>query len=294
MPSPSPRLNGLLFALAAPLCWSVGGLVFRSVHAGAWEAVFWRSLGHAAVFPAILWFCFGRSAFDDLRRTLPTAIIAALCMAGTFVFHVLAMASTTVANVLVLQSTAPLLVAVFGWILLKERVEPRGWATILVAFTGLAPVVGTSLGAGRLSGDVFALAVALCSAAMVLLVRRAREFNMLPISWLAASLAVLVALPAAAPWSLTAADMSLLFLLGIVQMTAGTSFFLLALRRLPAAQVMLIALLEPVLGPLWVWLFAGEAPPPLTLLGGSIVVGALTISTLLTLRRVSRLSVQPA
>lgn len=291
---PSARVVGFLCAFAAPLCWSVGGTVFRTVEAGPWDAIFWRSLGHMLVFPIFLWWRFGAAGFSDLHRARTTVVVVAACIAGTFVFHVQAMMSTTVANVLVLQSTSPLLVAILGWLVLGERVERRGWATIAIAFAGLAPVIGTSLGGGQFGGDLLALAVALCSACMVILVRRARALNLQAVSWLGAILAVLVALPLAAPLDLAGADIALLLGLGIVQMTLGLSFFLYALRLLPAAQVTLIALLEPVLGPLWVWLFAGEEPPPLTLIGGAVVLGALAVNTALALRPGTRAAVQPA
>lgn len=294
MLSPSPRLVGFLCAFAAPLCWSIGGVVFRSVEAGPWEVVFWRSLGHVVAFPILLALWYGRRAFADLRKAGVAAAVASLCICATFILHVMAMLSTTVANVLVLQSTSPLLVAVLGWLVLGERVGARGWMTIAVAFAGLAPVIGTSLGGGRLGGDLFALGVATCSAVMVILVRRSRALNMQPVSWLAAMLAVLIALPLSRPLAVSAGDIGLLMVLGIVQATLGLTFFLLALRHLPAAQVTLIALLEPVLGPLWVWLFAGEEPPALTLIGGAVVIGALALNTVAGLRAALRPSAQPA
>lgn len=293
MPS-SARLVGLLCALAAPLCWSIGGLVFRSVEAGPWEAIVWRSLAHVFVFPVVLLLRFGPGAFSDLQRAPGTVAVVAACIAATFILHVQAMMSTTVANVLVMQSTSPLLVAVLAWVVLGERVDARGWATIAVAFAGLSIVIGTSLGGGNFLGNAFALGVALCSACMVILMRRARALNLQPVSIISAALAVLIALPLAAPLSIATGDIMLLLGLGVIQMTLGLSFFLYALRLLPAAQVTLIALLEPVLGPLWVWLFAGEEPPPLTLLGGAIVIAALATNTVLGLRASARPAVQPA
>ena len=292
--SPSARVVGFLCALAAPLCWSIGGTVFRAVEAGPWEAIFWRSLGHVLVFPAVLCWRFGAAGFSDLHRAPIMVLIVVSCIAGTFVFHVQAMMSTTVANVLVMQSTSPLLVAILGWIVLGERVERRGWATIAIAFAGLVPVIGTSLGGGKFGGDLLALGVALCSACMVILIRRARALNLQAVSWFGAVLAVLIAFPLATPLALAGGDIVLLLGLGIVQMTLGLSFFLYALRLLPAAQVTLIALLEPVLGPLWVWLFAGEEPPTLTLVGGAVVLSALAVNTTLALRSVAKPAVQPA
>jgi drug/metabolite transporter (DMT)-like permease len=89
-------------------------------------------------------------------------------------------------------------------------------------------------------------------------------------------------------------DVALLLALGLIQMTLGLSFFLHALRLLPAAQVTLIALLEPVLGPVWVWLFKGEEPTASTIVGGVLVLVALTASIVLGLRTGARPAVQPA
>jgi drug/metabolite transporter (DMT)-like permease len=77
-------------------------------------------------------------------------------------------------------------------------------------------------------------------------------------------------------------------------MTLGLSFFLYALRLMPAAQVTLIALLEPVLGPVWVWLFKGEEPSHSTILGGAIILTALAANMVLGLRFGARQAAQPA
>jgi drug/metabolite transporter (DMT)-like permease len=293
MPS-SARLAGFLCALAAPLCWSVGGVVFRTVEAGPWEAIVWRSLGHAVVFPLFLLFHSGTAAFADLRRAPATAVVVAACVASTFILHVLAMMSTTVANVLVVQSTSPLLVAILAWVILGERVEARGWVTLAVPFAGLAIVIGASIGGGSFLGNAFALGVALSSACMVILIRRARALDLRPVSLFGACGAIAIALPQANPLNIATSDMALLFALGVAQMTLGLTFFFAALRLLPAAQVTLIALLEPVLGPIWVWLLMGEEPPATTLLGGTIIIGALAINTALALRGAAKPSAQPA
>jgi drug/metabolite transporter (DMT)-like permease len=290
----SARLVGFLCALAAPLCWSIGGLVFRSVEAGPFEAVFWRSLGHVLVFPAFLMATSGIRAFTDLRHAQGTALVVTFCVAGTFVLHVLAMMSTTVANVLIVQSTSPVLVAVLGWIVLGERVSAQGWFALALAFAGLAIVVGGSIGSGSFLGSAMALGVAACSACMVILTRRARTLNMQPVTIASAALAVLVALPFGAPFAMAPGDIALLLALGLIQMTLGLSFFLHALRLLPAAQVTLIALLEPVLGPVWVWLFKGEEPAASTIVGGALVLAALSASIVLGLRTGARPAVQPA
>jgi drug/metabolite transporter (DMT)-like permease len=291
---PSTRLVGFLCALAAPLCWSVGGLVFRTIEAGPYEAIVWRSLAHVLVFPLFLLVRSGLGAFGDLRRAPGTVFVVILCLGGTFILHVLAMMNTTVANVLIVQSTSPLAVAALGWIVLSERVSARGWLTLAVAFTGLMIVIGNSVDGGRFLGNAFALGVAACSACMVILVRRARAVNLQPVSIFGAALAVLIALPLSEPLSVSPRDIALLLSLGLIQMTLGLTFYLYALRLLPAAQVTLIALLEPVLGPIWVWLFMGEEPAAATIVGGTIVLGALAMNIALGLRFGTRQATQPA
>jgi drug/metabolite transporter (DMT)-like permease len=63
--------------------------------------------------------------------------------------------------------------------------------------------------------------------------------------------------------------------MGIVQTGAGAVFIMLGARRVPAAQVSLLLLTEPILAPLWVWIFVDEAPTATALVGGLIVLGAV-------------------
>jgi drug/metabolite transporter (DMT)-like permease len=285
-----PRVAGLLLAIAAPLCWSIGGVIIRSVEAGPWDIVFWRSGGHVVFFPFALWAFWGRSAYIEARAAGGAALAVAVLIASTFIFHVLAMTSTTVANVLILQAMSPLLVAVLAWVVLGERLTIGSLMVLAVAFAGLLIVVGGSLGTGGTLGNIFAILVALASASHVTIVRQHRARNLAAVTLLSGVLAAAVAIPFADPFRLGLEDIALLVLLGGVQMTLGLTFFIVALRRLPAAEVTLIAILEPVLGPIWVWLAVGERPADATLIGGTIVLTALVVHVLLAARRAQQLA----
>jgi drug/metabolite transporter (DMT)-like permease len=235
-------------------------------------------------FPLALWWLWGRRAVLDARAVGLPALAVAIFIACTLIFHVLAMTQTTVANVLILQSMSPLLVAVLAWVFLDERLRPSGWLVLALAFCGLALVIGGSLGGGNMTGNVFALIVALCSASHVTIVRRYRARNLAAVTLPAALAASGVALPFTQPLGVSVPDIGLLLLLGGVQMSLGLTCFILALRHLPAAEVTLIALLEPILGPIWVWLVIGEQPATTTLLGGVIVLSALVAHVTLAAR----------
>jgi drug/metabolite transporter (DMT)-like permease len=285
MSAVSPRLAGYLFAIGAPLCWSVGGVVMRSVEADAWQMVFWRSTGHVVALGLIFAIWGGKRILRDFVRAGWAAAATTVLIGLTFILHVLAMSATTVANVLVLQSLSPLLAAILAWAVLGERVKARGWVAIAIAFAGLLPVFGTSIAGGRWLGDAFAIGVAVASAFNVIVVRHTRRVNLLPGTVLGAALSVGVAALLTPPFEISIASAGSLMALGVLQMSVGLTFFYFALQRLPAAEVTLITLLEPVLGPIWVWLIVGEEPALLTLAGGGVILFALGLNASFALRR---------
>jgi drug/metabolite transporter (DMT)-like permease len=63
--------------------------------------------------------------------------------------------------------------------------------------------------------------------------------------------------------------------MGFFQVGAGCVLMTVATRYLSAGEIGLLALIEILLGPLWVWLGIGERPSNLALVGGCIVLGAL-------------------
>ena len=106
-----------------------------------------------------------------------------------------------------------------------------------------------------------------------------------PAIWLAGLLSGLVALPFAHPENVTWPMVPWLLALSPGQLAGGLLLYMASLKRIPAGQAALLGLLELVLGPLWVWLFDGERPDDLTLLGGSIVVAAAAANVWLDSRR---------
>jgi drug/metabolite transporter (DMT)-like permease len=78
------------------------------------------------------------------------------------------------------------------------------------------------------------------------------------------------------------------FLMGAVQLSLGLFLFTVGSRSVPAAQLSLIALVEPTLSPLWAWLVSRELPPVWTFLGGAVIVCAIVIQALFSATRENR------
>jgi drug/metabolite transporter (DMT)-like permease len=193
-----------------------------------------------------------------------------------------------VANVLIIQSLSPFMAGLLGWAWMGEQVAARTWAAMGVALLGSAIMVSRYLyaetAAGSLGGDLLAFTVALAFAAATVLLRRHRHVPMLPAAALAAVLTSVGTAAAARPGSADAGDLLLLALFGSGQLGLGMILFTAGARRIPVAEAALIAVLESVLGPVWVWLAIGENPGLPSLVGGVIVLAALAGHTLVDLR----------
>jgi drug/metabolite transporter (DMT)-like permease len=280
-----PPAQGYLLALAAPMCWSVGGPVIRLAEPGAWDIVFWRGLPHLLLFPVLLYFLAGSRAWMAFRDAPGIAWLSSLCLASSLVLHVVAITTTTVANAMLLQSTSPIMVALLSWLALRERVPAASWLALAGASLGMAVVIGASLAAGGWIGNAAALGVAIVSAVNVIAIRGNSGVDLRAGTVVAAAVSLVPALAFGAPLSAPSGAALALFGLGIVQLTLGPAFFFAALKRLPAVQVVLIAMIEPVLGAFWTWIAAGETPGAGTFLGGAILLGSLAFNALASARR---------
>ncbi|MEO0564243.1 MAG: DMT family transporter, partial [Chloroflexota bacterium] len=105
------------------------------------------------------------------RRVLMQVVLQALT--GVFLFNVLLLAGlrlTTAAQSGLLGSTTPALIAVLGWLILREQVSPREW--VGVALSGAGIIVVNSIGArgdvtlslATLAGNALVLAAFACEA----------------------------------------------------------------------------------------------------------------------------------
>jgi drug/metabolite transporter (DMT)-like permease len=274
----SAYVAGLLAILAAATAWSTAGLLIKLVDLPPLKIAFYRSL-IAGVFLAL-------TAGRGWSRLGRGSLLVILCYALVVNLFVVANKWTTAANAILLQSTAPVWVIVFGALI--ERVRPRrsDLLAVAVALAGLLLVLAERVGATGGRGNVAALVSGVFFGLMMLLMRRQRStplFHTLALGNLAAAL---IALPAIWPdLGLTRRDLVILIVLGVGQLGLGYYLFTIAIRRLPALEVSLLALLEPVLNPVWVFLAHGERPGPLVLLGGAIVIGVLALHAVATARR---------
>jgi drug/metabolite transporter (DMT)-like permease len=108
---------------------------------------------------------------------------------------------------------------------------------------------------------------------------------MTPAVCLGTGMAAVVAFLLSGSLAVSAQDIVWLVLFGAVNLGAGLAMFVTGARLIPAALAALVSTLEPVLGPIWVWLIHDEVPGVRTLIGGAIVFAALLLHILNDWRR---------
>jgi drug/metabolite transporter (DMT)-like permease len=263
--------------IVAAACWSSGGILVRQLSiVNPWEIVFWRSSFMTLFVAATLLVMHGRRMPAQVRAVGFPGALSGLFLAGTFFFFIASLTRTTVANTFVLMSVSPFLAAIAGRVFLRERVPWRTWVAMAVAFSGILVMFSESVDGGRLSGNLLALGVSCCFALNLTMLRRFHaRIDMLPTVMLAGLWSLLPAFVLAGPLAASGRDIAILAFMGCVQLGTGCLLMTAASRDLSATELGLLALLEPMLGPIWVWVFLSEAPGPMALAGGIVVLAAV-------------------
>ena len=283
---PSSALLGALCAVTAAIAFSTAGVIVRRIDLPAWDVSFWRSaLLVVTMLPLMIWQ--RRAILVDSRNAGLALVMSAVLLAGSFVSFILALGLAPVANVLIMFGATPFITAIAARIFLGEPLHGHTILAMGVAVIGLALSVAGSLQAGALAGMAVAFIVVLCMSGNYVVVRHRRDVGMAPSIWLAGVISGLVAMPFAHPENVTWAQLPWLFALSPGQLAVGLMLYMASLKRIPAGRAALLGLLELVLGPIWVWLFDGEKPGDLTLIGGAIVIGAAAANVWLDSRRPS-------
>lgn len=267
----------------AALFWSLGGLLVKNVD---WSPL--AIAGGRGILAAAFLFFTNR----NLRYRLSLLQwLAAFSYAGMTLCFVLATKLTTAANAILLQYTAPIWIALLGTWFLGERVSRADWVAIVAVLAGMALFVADGLKFSSLTGNLFGIASGCCFAMMTLLLRKEKKGSAVESLILGNLLAFAIGLPPliSAP-ALPAAGWISLFLLGTVQLGVSYWLYAKAIKHVTALEAVLVPVIEPLLNPFWVLLLTGEKPSGLALIGGAIVITAVTLRALHQLRSRSRLT----
>jgi drug/metabolite transporter (DMT)-like permease len=225
------------------------------------------------------------------------AVIAGVAIGTAGLVFIISMFYTTVADAVFMTGVSPFLSAILGLWILRERIPAITWFAMCVALMGMGIIFYGNAGGGALVGTLLALYSAFCFSCYAVMLRWGQKTDMsVALIWNAIYLVAVTGLIIMLPTPLREThgvegfaigwwNFGLTFIMGAVQLTLGLILFTIGSRSVPAAQLALIALVEPTLSPLWAWLASGELPPIWTFIGGAVIVAAIVIQALFATRK---------
>jgi drug/metabolite transporter (DMT)-like permease len=261
--------------VATAVLWSLGGLLIKMVNCHPLAISGLRS----AIACVFLLFLIRRPRFT---WSLPQ-IAGAASFAATVITFVLATRLTTAANAILLQYSAPIYVSLLGLWLLKEKVRPLDIITLVLVLAGLTLFFLDELSGSGLLGNVFGLISGISFACFFVFTRMDKTGPVIETVLLGNIITAVIGVPFISAGFPDTIDWIVLVLLGVVQLGVPYVLYSIAIRHVTALEAILICTLEPVLNPLWVLLVMGEKPGPWALIGGLIVLAAVTARNVLPL-----------
>ena len=273
----------VLMVLCAFL-WATAGVVTRHLEsARSFEVTFWRSFFTAISLLVILPLVRGRAVFTQMRHGGWSLWLSGLCWSVMFTAYMVALTMTTVANVLVTLALGPLFTALMARLFTGHRLAARTWWAIGLAGVGISWMYGGQANlSGQWAGTLVALLVPVAAACNWTVVQHSQaqghQVDLVPAVLVGAVISCLTTFPLAWPLAATGHDISLLGLLGLVQLAIPCVLSVWCATVLKAPEMALLAMLEVIFGTLLAWLGAGEVPSSSVLYGGTLVVTALVIN----------------
>ena len=259
--------------LACASLWSIAGIFIKLIDWSPLVIAGFRSIIAAAVMVAYM--CFKKKKIIFNRSSIMSGIM--LCL--TFLLFVTANKLTTSANAIVLQFTAPIFILLLSALFLHQRFHTADVITVVVTLLGISLFFFDKLSSGSLLGSCVAIFAGFSMACMYICTGRSDETSRMSGILIGHLLTAIVGIPFAfiLPTPISTKAVLSILVLGIFQLGIPYVLYGIAVANCTPLSCSLIGAIEPLLNPLWVFIFSREVPGPWALVGGIIVILTITI-----------------
>lgn len=259
--------------LTCAALWSIAGIFIKLIPWNAFAISSIRSLVAGITLLVFIKYNHYRIIFN--KHTL----VSGLFMGLTYTSFVLANKLTTAANAIVLQFTAPLFIVVLSAVLFKKKIRRSDMIAVLCTMVGIAMFFLDKLEGGYLAGNFVAILAGAFMACMYMSMGSAQGEERFSAILVGQIVAFLIGLPTVLTSHLTidAAPILCIVILGVFQLGIPYILYAKASEYCPPLACCLLGAVEPLLNPVWVFLFDGEKPGLYALIGAVIVVASVTI-----------------
>ncbi len=271
----------IAFVVLAVLLWSTGGVFIKLTTLDAFSVNAGRSL-LAAITVAI--FTYKKGLWLD-RFTL----LSAFLYAGTLSCFVYANKNTTAANAIFLQYTAPIYILILAPFVLREKFRLSDLITVAVCLAGMSLFflepqnAANTLATNVFWGNIAALVSGVFFGLYILLLRHPKSLRLNPAVsvFYGNILIVLLMIPLvfsnlSSTAQINLKDVLAILFLGIFQIGVAYILFTDGISKgVRSLDASIVGFIEPLLNPVWVFLFVGERPSVWAILGGAIIIAAV-------------------
>lgn len=273
-PNDTARKKAMLLMVVCACLWSLGGIFIKLIS--------WSPLLIAGVRSFIAALVLGSYM---LFKKIPIKICkysigAGLGLSGSCMFFVMANKLTTAANAIVLQYAAPVFILIISAVFLKQKLYKREVIVVAITMVGIVLFFFDQLSPGSLIGNCFGILAGIFLALMLVMVGQGGKDDSIRMTGilLAHCLTTIIGTPLGLAATTSATGMEILYIviLGIFQLGIPYLLFSIATRDCPPLACSLIAMLEPLLNPVWVAIFVGELPGLFALAGAVVIIITVT------------------
>ena len=267
------KIFGSLIIFIGVFLVSFGGLIVKSFETqNPWQILFWRQLFFAITIFIFLLLKYKKNIIKSIYKSGLVSILMGIGLFFGFVAYIYSMLNTSVANVNFIMTTQVIFLSVFGFIFLKEKFEFVTFFSILIALIGVLIIFTNSINVGDLKGNIIALAMPLCFAGIVILVKKFPNSDLTLSGFIGSILVTIYALFVCDNIVISRNDLYLASIAGIFQSGLPFILLLLASKYISSAVIGLTMLLEAVLGPIWAYLFIKDIPTLNVFIGGIFIL----------------------
>ena len=281
----SNQKKGSLLAFIAVMLITPDSLLIRLSNIETWGMLFYRgAIPFVVVLIGLLIF-YNKNFLKALFNVGYTGIFYTISFAICNITFLVSIQNTNVANTLVMVATAPMLSAILGGIFLKEIPDKKTWIAIIITFLSALYIFYDSIQLGNFFGDFMGLITAAGLAVNAVLVRSAKDRDLLPSAVTGKLCVAIFAFFFVDSFDLVGNDMIYVPLMCILCVAIPFVLVTIAPRFIPAEEVNLFFLLETILGPIWVWMIIKEQPSLETLQGGIVIILTIAVHSFLKIKK---------
>ena len=281
----SNQQKGSLLAFIGVFLITPDSLLIRLSNIETWGMLFYRgAIPFVVVLVGTLIF-YNKNFLNALFNVGYTGIFYTISFAICNITFLVSIQNTNVANTLVMVAMAPMISAILGGIFLKEVPDKKTWVAILITFFSAIYIFYDSIQLGNFFGDFMGLVTATGLAVNAVLVRSAKDRDLLPSAVLGKLCVAIFAFFFVESFDLVGNDMIYIPLMCVLCVAIPFVLVTIAPRFIPAEEVNLFFLLETIIGPIWVWMIIKEQPSMETVQGGVIIIVTIAIHSFLKLKK---------